>query len=461
MKKTIRRFAAPVAFTLGLLVAPAPARAQVPADSIDLSQASVYNSPSDIASWPVTTAITQLTTAGGNVGLSFEFTKKASWPDYTPPGWTGPLEYTVWAVVNVNGHWYTSGFIQMWRERTSTGAPLLTIPPGSGVNNFATNWAYDARWGPMSYSVSGYQPHAGETVGFFVSAGNARGVGTVTSLRERSNVVTIALPSNDTGVFTFPATAAPAASTVTSALLTGDFNHDGVPDIIAQTGAGIVTLALGAGSTFTQPVSPYNGVTSIWHIVGVGDFNADGRPDLVWQSPTGAVTVWLNNGTATPTGVYLYQGTSVWRVAGVTDMNHDGYPDLVWQSPTGQVFTWYMHNQTIVGYENVSTVPTLWRVAGVADFNGDGFGDLVWQGPSGDVVIWTMRGPTETSAYTLSSVATPWRVLSVGDLDGNGKPTIFWGDANGQIVAWTMSGFTITGMRHLTPVATGWQVSTP
>jgi hypothetical protein len=79
----------------------------------------------------------------------------------------------------------------MWRGRGSTGAPILA--------EFARNWAYDARWGP----IAGYQPHAGELMGFFLSAGNARGVTTVTSLRERTNVVVVPLPPGDNGSFAF------------------------------------------------------------------------------------------------------------------------------------------------------------------------------------------------------------------------------------------------------------------
>ena len=67
----------------------------------------------------------------------------------------------------------------MWRGRAGTGAPILS--------DFARNWAYDARWGPMM----GHQPFAGEQMGFFVSSGNARGEAGVTARRERSNVVII------------------------------------------------------------------------------------------------------------------------------------------------------------------------------------------------------------------------------------------------------------------------------
>jgi hypothetical protein len=51
--------------------------------------------------------------------------------------------------------------------------------------------------------MKGYQPHPGEQMGFFVSAGNARGETGVSSVRERSNVVVVALPAGDSGSFTF------------------------------------------------------------------------------------------------------------------------------------------------------------------------------------------------------------------------------------------------------------------
>jgi hypothetical protein len=174
-----------------------------PDDGINLSQAAVYNSPGDIASWPITAALTRIDMS--SAGLALDFTTKQSWPDVTPPGWDGPLEYTVWAVVNINGRWNTSGFIQMWRGRVSTGAPILS--------DFATNWAYDSRWGPMA---AGYHPHVGELMGFFVSAGNARGETGVSSRRERSNVVVVALPAGDQGSFAFSLGSMPLSQPATT-----------------------------------------------------------------------------------------------------------------------------------------------------------------------------------------------------------------------------------------------------
>src|SRR5438067_1367835 len=110
-----------------LLAISVPARAQRAAcDGINLADATITGtSVPDIASWPVTTAISRLDMSRP-AGLAFTFSAQSTWPDYTPPGWNGPLQYTVWAFVKINGHWYGSGFIQMWRGRASTGAPILT-----------------------------------------------------------------------------------------------------------------------------------------------------------------------------------------------------------------------------------------------------------------------------------------------------------------------------------------------
>ena len=165
-----------------------------PNDAINLNGVPVYNSPPDIASWPATATINSITMqpSGSPLqGLSFTFSAQNTWPNVPPPGFTGGIQYTVWAVVKINGQWYTSGFIEMWQGRPSTGGPILS--------DFGSNWAYDARWGPMA----GHQPQVGEQMGFFLSAGDARGHGVPTSLRERTNVVVISLPAGDSGTFGF------------------------------------------------------------------------------------------------------------------------------------------------------------------------------------------------------------------------------------------------------------------
>jgi hypothetical protein len=171
---------------------PAPASA-IAADAIDLSRAEVFNSPGDVASWPVTAKLTALDLGPG--GVHVDFTRKdgpGSWPD-VPFGAPGDsLQYTLWAAVKVGGEWKTSGCIEYWRGLDRNGGP-----PGE----YAKNWYYDAnRWGAMT----GHQPAPGEEVGFFVTAGDARNHGDAL-VRERSNVVVVPFPPDGGGRFDFGA----------------------------------------------------------------------------------------------------------------------------------------------------------------------------------------------------------------------------------------------------------------
>lgn len=149
------------------------------------------NSPADVASWPATATLTFLDLGVG--GAHVEFTKRdgpGSWPDYLPPGWDGPLEYTLWIVLKINGHWYASGCMEFWRGLDRNGG---------GPAGYAQNWYYDpGRWGPMS----SHQPSPGEQVGFLVTAGDARNNGG-TILRERSNVVMVSFPNSGGGSYSF------------------------------------------------------------------------------------------------------------------------------------------------------------------------------------------------------------------------------------------------------------------
>lgn len=159
-----------------------------PGDALNLYQVTILNSPSDVASWPATSTITRLdlTPAGAHV----EHTKACCWPDFTPPGWSGPLQYTLWILLNINGRWYGSGCIEFWRGRDFGGGP---------PSQYAQNWYYDpARWAPMT----GHQPAPGEQVGFMVTAGDARNNGAI-SVRERSQVVLVPFPGGGGGSYSF------------------------------------------------------------------------------------------------------------------------------------------------------------------------------------------------------------------------------------------------------------------
>jgi hypothetical protein len=343
----------------------------------------------------------------------------------------------VWAVVKVNGQWYTSGFIQMWRQRASTGAPLTEIVPGTGSSQFAVNWAYDGRWGPMA----GHQAVAGEQMGFFVSAGNARGVGTVTSVRERSNVVLINLPVNDTGTFTFASTRVPT-----------DFNGDRKPDLVIRnyvTGANQILYMDGATQTGTASLP---GVSDLnWQLVAVGDFNGDGHPDLVWHNAaTGENALWYltgANGSTFAGRVTLPPVYDLsWQIVGAGDLDNDGWPDLIWRNTvTGANVVWFMRAGAFVSLAALPSVTPDWQMVAAADFNQDGSTDLLWRNlNTGANVAWLMNGIQQVGAVALTPLAdATWQIVNAVDVNADGFPDLVWhNNATGQNAVWLLSGVT-------------------
>ena len=157
---------------------PAPAPAPAPSDQLDMGQASIYNSPADLASWAVTTKITSVVFTSGAFLVDFDRRDgPGRWPD-VPFGDGGSIEYTLGMCLNIGGHWDCSAVVEFWY-----GRDLAASAPPSQI---ASAWFYDSRWGPLT----GRQPADGETVGIFVCAGDCRNkaYGDASIVHERSNV---------------------------------------------------------------------------------------------------------------------------------------------------------------------------------------------------------------------------------------------------------------------------------
>lgn len=192
------------------------------------------------------------------------------------------------------------------------------------------------------------------------------------------------------------------------AIATGDFNGDGIPDLIAfdYLGPGAATVLLGNGDgTFIATTTP-PAVESFVRSTVVGDFNGDGKPDLIVAYNSG-FSVFLGNGDGTFD--HQYDSPSLGALSLVAgDFNHDGKLDLA--AIGGNLVELYLGagNGTFTA---TSTTPSGSQVfpyafaLAMADFNGDGVPDLAMLSQGVDTASILLAEPTQTATATVTNIA--------------------------------------------------------
>jgi len=199
-----------------------------------------------------------------------------------------------------------------------------------------------------------------------------------------------------------------------------DFNRDGLPDMakvtipaIGGSGAGLLTVWLGqADGSFRQTASATQLGRDPRSMVA-GDFNGDGIPDLIVGDGDGSVMEFLSDGVGNLTfaGDVVRLG-SVTSVA-VGDLNRDGIPDVAVSDLRGNAITVLLGTGK-GSFRAAWTVqlPELGKVAhvAIADFNGDGVPDLAVTGGDEDtfeVLVGNGNG-SFTLSPGLSNVRNPY-----------------------------------------------------
>jgi sugar lactone lactonase YvrE len=294
-------------------------------------------------------------------------------------------------------------------QLTSAGTATFKFRPGFGSHSYkavflGTNTNAASSSGASPLAVTGKYP----TTTMIVATGNPgdytltatvastdKGAGAVapsgsvsfldTSF-SNTMVGTASLSSGMTGL-SFLNRGAQVLGNDTWLVATGDFNGDGIPDIVVggQTVDG-VTVFLGNGDgTFTQAPNSPIALSSGALALAVGDFNRDGKADLA-VLVGGTVTIYLGNGDGTftqaPGNPTAVGGSSASNdLEAVGDFNGDGMLDLAVANGDGGAgfvtillgngdgtFTQAVGNPVTVGTNPISIV--------VGDFNGDGIPDF-------------------------------------------------------------------------------------
>jgi hypothetical protein len=86
-----------------------------------------------------------------------------------------------------------------------------------------------------------------------------------------------------------------------------------------------------------------------WSVAGIGDFNGDGLIDILWRNGAGAVSIWFSNvNAAQNNSPYIAYTTGLgsaptsFNILQTGDYNGDGFSDILWQDSHGNIAIWFL-----------------------------------------------------------------------------------------------------------------------
>jgi hypothetical protein len=202
----------------------------------------------------------------------------------------------------------------------------------------------------------------------------------------------------------------------------GDFNHDTTTDILLhQDSGGTRTFeALSINDYAVQSAAIVQVAGADWNVDGTGDFNHDGTSDILEHRVVGASmnvqVVTLNNNVVQSVSLLGTIGSD-WQIDGMGDFNHDGTSDILMHRDTGTIRTaeiLTINNNTVVSGTVVAQIGANFQIDGIGDFNHDGTSDIAMHADTGVIRndwIFSVVDDVVTNAHIVGTTGNDWRVM--------------------------------------------------
>ena len=238
-------------------------------------------------------------------------------------------------------------------------------------------------------------------------------------------------------------------STITpTSVVVGDFNGDGIQDIAVLGVEGVIDIFLGKGNAAFSAATAFNAenplstATPASRILAEGDFDRDGIQDLVaTNSALNNVSVLRGLGSGSFAAATTYAvsantsgaaGSQPWNVQ-VGDLNNDGYLDIVTASDGSGAYSVLAGKSdgTFQTYQNFTTPGAQAGSIVLGDFNGDGKLDVVTSNDA-NTQVFVLLNTTATAggtpafgtAKSFSLTYGPY-YMTVGDFNRDGSLDLF------------------------------------
>jgi hypothetical protein len=209
------------------------------------------------------------------------------------------------------------------------------------------------------------------------------------------------------------------------AVVRGDFNHDGILDVVtANQGTNNISLLLGIGNGTFRPAINFP-LPHAPAALLAADLNGDGRLDLVTANQSDdSISVLLNNGAGSFRAPSTFSAGAGPVAVAAGDFNGDGHTDLAVADNAGNTVTVFLGEGT-----GTFMPPRTLAVGGsptsivAADFTHDGAADIATVSGSGVEVNLNNGDGTFAPLSTYPTGGTP-NALVVGDFNHDGNPDL-------------------------------------
>ncbi|MFO0636187.1 MAG: VCBS repeat-containing protein [Nannocystaceae bacterium] len=220
-----------------------------------------------------------------------------------------------------------------------------------------------------------------------------------------------------------------AAGTVVTDLATADLDLDGDVDVVwaGNDGTAAVHTLLDAGGNWVG--APLPGLPAVSR-VALGDFEGDGVPDVVGFGEGDSAYAWFGHGGGFDAPVYVWESAVAFVPA---DLDLDGMLDAVVHSDD----SYAVSDGLVYGYPLYSGVSAPRRALAAGNFNADGLHDVLgFESVAGTTVVTMWPSSVLTGGGWMHTWwNTPIDVAATADLDGDGFADVVAGGAATNVLA--------------------------
>ena len=184
--------------------------------------------------------------------------------------------------------------------------------------------------------------------------------------------------------------------TVSAAQNAGDFNGDGIDDLVVASVSSLAFVYGGDSLARSIDTLDLDGNNGVWvgrqsssrrssFSTSIGDINGDGRDDLFWHGVNKVLLgVPENDGHVSINELseeFLMQSRQLGTLVGVGDLNGDGFDDVLNLGSGGRTSILFGSKEGVMpSQENTTLAAESWLTpggVGFGDINGDGLADVI------------------------------------------------------------------------------------